>query len=238
MERERSHSSSYSVSVPTPTPENDYLGFCKAAWRLQNGDRKAMQKSKMFNDGWSQSAVHYLSCAHSKCAFAGHIDLDKIWSKVWTDESRGLKFRWSFLAKSHVMQQKVKDHQYAYQCLFCVFMGDQSPVYFGTDTYLEHVQQHRGQHLGEVVLYKAKCIGDRIAGDDEDFDVNLFPLTRDEQDGRRESQVLSDTLLEAARKPRDASISGKDSFLDTSEPWNAGLSNFHWGGEFERAELE
>ncbi|TKA75543.1 hypothetical protein B0A55_03531 [Friedmanniomyces simplex] len=225
-----------SVTAQTPTPENDYLGFCKSAWRLQNGDRKAVSRCKEFNDGWSQSSVYYLACSSSKCAFAGHISVDKIWDKVWTVDAKGLKFRWPFLAKSHVPQQKVKDHQYAYQCLFCVFLGDKSPVYFGTDTYLAHVSSHRGQVLSEVVLYKAKAVVDRVASDQEDFDMNLFPLNTQEQTKRRQSAILSDDLL-GIGGPNKAGEDARDS-VHSNEPWNEGLSEFHWGGEIDRVELE
>lgn len=226
--------------ILNPTPENDYLGFCKSAWKLQNGDRKGMQKCKEFNDGWSQSNVYYLACAHSKCAFAGHISLDKIWDKVWTVEDKGLKFRWAFLAKSHVPQSKVKDHQYAYQCMFCVFLGEKSPVYFGTDTYLEHVQHHRGQPLGEVLLYKTKCIADHIAEEQEEFDINLFPLSREfgGPGGRKQSEVLSDDLIGLDGQDPRASADPKDSIVGSNQPWNEGLSDFHWGGELQRTELE
>ncbi|KAK4540869.1 hypothetical protein LTR36_008811 [Oleoguttula mirabilis] len=231
--------SNTSTPIPTPTSENDYLGFCKTAWKLQNGDRKAMQKCKEFNDGWSQSNVYYLACAHSKCAFAGHIALDTIWDKVWSVADQGMKFRWSFLAKSHVAQSKVRDHQYAYQCMFCVFQGEKSPVYFGTDTYLEHVQIHRSQPLGEVMLYKTKCIADHVAEDDEEFDINLFPLSsRDVGAGRRQSEVLSDELMGLDGQEPKTSTDAQDAIVGANEPWNAGLSDFHWSGELERAELE
>lgn len=105
-----------------------------------------MQKTKEFNDSWSQSNVYYLSCSNSKCAFAGHIDLDVIWTKVWNlGDEKGLKFRWPFLAKSHVCQNKVKNNQFAYQYLFCVFLGYQPLVIHGMDLYLDHIsQEHRG----------------------------------------------------------------------------------------------
>ncbi|KAK4553394.1 hypothetical protein LTR86_009451 [Recurvomyces mirabilis] len=226
------------TSIATPTPENDYLGFCKSAYKLQNGDRKALVKAKEFNDGWSQSAVYYLCCASSKCAFAGHISMDKIWTKVWTVEARGLKFRWPFLAKSHVAQQKVKEHQYGYQCLFCVFGGEKGAVYFGTDMYLEHVSTHRGQALSEVVVYKSQAIVDRIVEVDEhdgtEFDINLFPLTTKEENQRKRSEVLSDELLEYVEAKRKQE---EDDKTFSNEPWNAGLSEFHYG-EMERAELE
>ncbi|KAK4898192.1 hypothetical protein LTR27_004199 [Elasticomyces elasticus] len=230
-----------SIAVPTPTPENQYLGFCKSAWKLQNGDRKGMHRCKELGDGysrngWAQPDVFYLACASSKCAFAGkHMNLDKIWTKVFVVEAKGLKFRWSFLAKSHVSQQRVKDQQYTYQCLFCVFLGEKSPVYFGTDLYLDHVSSHRGQALSEVVLYKAMGIMDRIAADDEDFDINLFPLG-EQRTSRTQSMFLSDDLLGLPEV--DKSSDGPKDSVHSNEPWNEGLSEFHWGAETERVEME
>ncbi|KAK3071022.1 hypothetical protein LTR53_009418 [Teratosphaeriaceae sp. CCFEE 6253] len=225
-----------SAAVPTPIPENDYLGFCKSAWKLQNGDRKAMQKTKEFNEfsrsGWSPN-IYYLACSSSKCVFAGHMPVDKIWDKVWTVEARGLRFRWAFLAKSHVPQQKVRDHQYGYRCLFCVFLGDSGPVYFGTDTYLEHVSSHRGQALSEVVLYKTKCILDRVASETEEFDIDLFPLDGAEQARRKQSAVLSDDLLSPGKLSEDA----RDS-VHSNRAWSEGLSEFHSSSGDSRAELE
>ncbi|EMD00159.1 hypothetical protein BAUCODRAFT_367082 [Baudoinia panamericana UAMH 10762] len=233
-----SRASTASTSIPTPTPDNDYLGFCKSAWKLQNGDRKgALQKSKEFNDGCSQSHVQYFVCASSKCAFAGRLDVATIWERVWLVQSKGLKFRWAFLAKSHVPQQKVKDHQYVYQCQFCVFLGDKSPAYAGTDMYLEHVATaHRAQALSDIILYKTKCVSDRVAEDSEDFDINLLPLSATEQIERRQSDVLSDELLGLGGPPKPGEDS-KDSVF-SNEPWNEGLSDFHWDGGTERSELE
>lgn len=232
-----SYTHNSSTSIPTPTPENDYLGFCKSAWKLQNGDRaKAFTKCKEFNDGWSQSNVYFLSCA-AKCAFAGHTPIEKIWTKAWTYEARGIKLRWAFLAKSHVQQHKVKDHQYAFQCMFCVFLGEKSPVYQGTDILLSHIAEvHRGQGMGDVILYKTKCIADHVADDEEDFDINLFPLSAREQAFRKRSEVLPDDLL-GSWGPSKKSTDANDSVM-ASEPWNEGLSDFHWGGEMERVELE
>lgn len=241
------------TAVPTPAADNNYLGFCKGACKLQNGEKKAMSKMKEFNDVWTHSEVYYLGCTSSKCAFAGRLPIEEIWTKVWTS-SKGIKFRWAFLAKSHVPQTKVHKENYAYQCLFCAFLGEETPVFHGTDTLLKHVQQHRGQPFGEVIRWRTKCINNCIAPDDEEFDINLYPLPAGEyyapiQDapnsslGRKESAVLDDALL-AFGAPGDLSKTSldthKDSMFAANEPWNEGLSDFRGGfdDEFPRSELE
>ncbi|KAI7211604.1 hypothetical protein KC333_g7590 [Hortaea werneckii] len=232
-----------STAVPTPTPENDFLGFCKGAWKLQNGDRKAMTKSKEFNEGWSGNSIYLLACTQSKCAFAGHLPLDQIWTKVWTVEAKGLKIRWPFLAKSHIQQYKVRrEKQYQFQCMFCVYLGvggeeGKREIYTGTDAYLDHVsKEHRGEIMGAILMYKTRCITERVADDDEEFDVNLWPLSMPEQLDRSKAAGVSSEKL-SAYAGTNGSVEAQDSVV-SEQPWNEGLSEFHWGGELERSERD
>lgn len=220
-----------SIAVPQASTENSYLGFCKGAWRLQTGDRKGLVKCKDYMYS-AQAGVFYLSCSTSKCAFAGHYNPAIIWDKVWIDQSRGLKFRWPFLAKSHVQQKTVTNKIYNYQCLFCVFLGITTPVMHGMELYLDHIaQEHRGHTISEVVLYKCGAINDREAEDGEEFDMNMFPLSVEEYSKRKESNaVLSDDLMTPDLKRSDTIA--KDSMF-SNEPWNEGLSDFHYGGNNE-----
>ncbi|KAK6443567.1 hypothetical protein LTR95_000394 [Oleoguttula sp. CCFEE 5521] len=229
-----------SVSIPAPTQENEYLGYCKSAARLQNGDKKAFSKESEAVYAYSRSAYsqpqnQYLKCASTKCCFRSHMRIDLIWDKVWVDSNKGLKFRWTFLAKSHVSQKVVKEKQYVFQCLFCVYAGESTPVFHGTNIYLEHVAEHRGP-MGEVILYKAGCINDRIAEDNEAFDINLYPPTDPDGMVRRGTHMLSDDMMALTMKERAESV--HDSVMGANEPWNAGLSDFHYGGGMDRAELE
>lgn len=44
------------TSIPVATPDNDFLGFCKGAWKLQNGDQKGSMKKCSEADAWSRNA--------------------------------------------------------------------------------------------------------------------------------------------------------------------------------------
>lgn len=149
-----SHSISSSTSarttnaVPTATPDNDYLGFCKSAWKLQTGDRKgAMEKCKeplawsMYN---ASAMPQYLKCRHSKCSFRSSFvspNANTIYNKVISHPAKGLKLRWRFLAKSHVPQKFTLGNRYAFKCLFCVYGGRSgcAGVYVGEEYYLDHI---------------------------------------------------------------------------------------------------
>lgn len=220
------------VTVP-PNPANNYLGFCKGAARLQSGDRLAMHKAKEFPEGRSHRTSYFLTCSNSKCAFATHMDLNTIWDRVWTLNDLGLKIRWAFLAKSHVLQTKVKDQKYRYSCLFCVFAGVDAPVIEGTDAYLRHIsQQHRGRAFGDVTLYRTGCINDRIAEDSEEFDVNFFPLTVSEYTERsKRGEDLSDENVIVGRVGDDANA---PEATPCDEPWCQDLPDFQYADSFER----
>lgn len=235
-----------STAVPTPNPENEYLGFCKGAWKLQNGDRKgALSKNKEV-DPWSRhpgayaNAATFLACQTGKCAFRSHfaaMDPETIYSRVFVVESKGIKFRWPFLAKSHVQQKVAVKHQYSFKCLFCVFLGGKSGVYHGVDDYLQHINsEHRGaRNIGEIVQYKTGCVLDRVADDTEEFDINLFPLNASTSGGasdkdRQKSDWLSDDLMIGEAGYKEPT----DSMFGSNEPWNEGLSDFHYrSDEFE-----
>jgi hypothetical protein len=184
------------ADVPLPNPGNDHLGFCKGACQLQNGDRKAMKKVKEYNN--LRTSVYWLRCSASKCDFATEIDVSLIWT--WTKvlrlkESHGIAYRWSFLGKSHVRQTKVQPHQAMYKCLFCVFLGLHAPVIQGTDLYFDHIaQKHRGSSISQVVLYKTNCVTDRVCTDEEDFDINLYPLISAEHETANEGSRVESKL--------------------------------------------
>ncbi|CAK3989038.1 Hypothetical predicted protein [Lecanosticta acicola] len=241
-----------STAIPTPTPENEFLGFCKGAWKLQNGDRKGSMSKCKDVEPWSRhpsahsAAASYLACQQQRCAFRSsfsNADVNVIWKKVFTLEAKGIRLRWQFLAKSHVLQRVVVKHQYSFKCLFCVFTTGKSGVYLGMDFYLDHISStHRPERLSEVILYKTGCINDRIAGDEEDFDICLYPMTaadweRDDMSGRKQEGWLSDDLVFGGGGAHHGRDSVANDSMFSNEPWNEGLSDFHYGDKWDGVEI-
>lgn len=131
---------------------------------------------------WSQSArspLSYLQC--SECKFEGHVNPEIIWDRVFY-QNQDMKFRWSFLAKSHVKQSKfmnrdeAKRSNFTFQCQFCVYMGRPTEAMQGVEAYKNHiVVYHSGQTMSDVVLDRVGCIDDHSCDDREAFDINLYP---------------------------------------------------------------
>lgn len=248
-----------SSTIATPNPDNDYLGFCKSASRLQNADRKALTKTREV-EAWSRhptpsaNALHFLSCATKGCNFRStivHRDTELIWNKM-LPEWRGVRARWKFLAKSHVPMRRAGT-QASYQCLFCVFQQGTSGVFQGAELYLGHVaDQHRGTTLGDVVLYKTGCVNDRVCAEDElEWDINIYPSSSARPHGGmvKIPGLSADVVAQQSMpfNPEDYVFNGRtaklednkyDSVLGANEPWNEGLSDFHYRGELDRTELE
>ncbi|MCJ1478198.1 hypothetical protein MMC13_006874 [Lambiella insularis] len=158
-----------------PSKINNYGGFCKGAFELQAGLSSMKRRQEM---GPLTSNPVFWACPSSKCAFSGTAYLrENEW--VWDTRihtSHGIQYRWSFLAKSHVQQGRVKNGIYNYKCIFCVLQNLDAPVIQKDAELLQHISRHRGEHLGEAILHRTLCINDRVATENDDFDINLVPF--------------------------------------------------------------
>ena len=207
--------------LTVPSASNGYAGFCKGAFALQVGTKDAMKLRKQV--GPFQSMAMYWACGSKKCAFEGQAVQLSSTPSVNPDAIRksgsggggsgsnsnsneygfethirtlhGVRFRWTFLAKSHVTQGRVVHGIYNYRCIFCVLVQDQQqqqqqqqhqevPVYQRMGTFIEHVARHKGEELGEAVLQRACCVQGRWAAEEEEgWDINfLLPASEDENE--------------------------------------------------------
>ena len=160
--------------ITEPCSTNNYSGFCKGAFELQVGSDTLKRRKEM---GPLTSDPVYWACPSSKCAFTGSAHRrHNEW--VFDDRVRtlhGVRFRWMFLAKSHVQQKRVKNGLHNYICIFCVMQNRESPVISKDDDLMKHISQHCGEQLGEAILHRTSCINDRLASEHDEFDINLVP---------------------------------------------------------------
>jgi hypothetical protein len=143
-----------------------FRGFCKGAYYLQV--RLKSDGMKLRNQSGSfLGEKYYYACTNSKCCFEAPAQkAGKVWDLASTVFSprNGVKFRWSFLAKSHIEQSKVKKRTFQYRCIFCALRNPESPILKGVNSLIEHVAQHRREELSTE---------GRVLIDGDDFDIRF-----------------------------------------------------------------
>ena len=180
--------STSSTIFTLPSPTNDYGGFCKGAYYLQAGLYRDGAKLLNVSTAMTGESRSWW-CRNSNCVFEG--PARQIRKEYFFDDSvrqlGSIKYRWAFLAKCHVALKRTRKQIFHYRCIFCVMQGKDAPIIPKTHAFLMHVEQHRGQPIEELILLKTLCINDRVAADEEYFDINLPPLDKP-------STVIADSI--------------------------------------------
>ena len=204
-------------SAPPPQPqshapftlvlpaENNLHGFCKGAVKLQLNPtvhKKAFSVSN--RPAGLTGTIPYFQC--SKCSFEGPAVMsvnmgtkktkaEKTFDPRVRIAENGIRYRWAFLAKSHVQCKSMpegptaKDGSFgAFGCIFCcaegagrgwgtVGSGGSAPSFGNIGSFMEHLQMHTlaDARPGAEMQSRAKCIVGRVAEAGEDFDINLPP---------------------------------------------------------------
>ncbi|KAI4243094.1 MAG: hypothetical protein L6R40_003644 [Gallowayella cf. fulva] len=210
-----------SSNVRMLSPYERHGGFCKGAYKLQVHEKDAM---KLRNQSTAKTGEgYYWACCSSKCAFEGPARQDgKTWAFDDTvRESHGIRYRWSFLAKAHVSLSKVKNGKYDYGCVFCIYDGFECAVFQGIKAFVEHIGTHRSSSIAETMLQRIKCINDRVATADEDFDVNLTPLEASPKPATvaDTSQLRQPSILSTAASDRVSWSTNGDNTMADVDPW-------------------
>ncbi|EEP77958.1 predicted protein [Uncinocarpus reesii 1704] len=203
-------------SIPTglylPGEENKFAGFCKGAWKLQNGMKKAFRLD--FRPSGMYLQISTWRC--TKCMFEGPMghtptisrnspsaaiqgyarttpltgsssqDFDQ---RVRLHGPTGIRYRWAFLAKSHVsvrVAPKSDDGtEGRFACIYCcVEQRGPAPMFADIDSFMQHLLIHAGSLSGTIdartqrvppqeLLDWTKCILGRVATEGEGFDINI-----------------------------------------------------------------
>ena len=154
-------------------------GYCEGAYFLQVGLKK--ESMKLRNEPSGIICQRYFwSCCSNKCCFEGPaVRFEKAWifeEHIWT--TSGVRFRWSFLAKSHVPIKRTKNKKFHYKCMFCEPQKKTSDVYRGIREFMNHVAEHNGAAFQALPLHNVQVVHGREAEGDEVFDIN-FTATPD-----------------------------------------------------------
>jgi len=83
--------------------------------------------------------------------------------RIYTDDATGIRYRWMFLAKSHVARKQSSVADGAsdrFGCVFCVDEGRETAVFESAPALMGHIStDHR--NMGVEIAFRNKC----VAGD-------------------------------------------------------------------------
>lgn len=151
-------------------------GFCKGASLMQTGNRGM----ELINQSVSMTGQSiYWSCGNQLCCYEGPPlqarDEERKITWGFDDTLRemyGVRYRWSFLAKSHTEIGNSKKG-FEYQCVFCAGQSQPCKRVKGEATFIKHFSSHQGQRPDKFKMRLINYIVGRTALKEEIFDVNL-----------------------------------------------------------------
>jgi hypothetical protein len=173
-------------SLWPPNKANNYLGFCKGAWKVHTGLDGFKIHSEPGSGYYTQR--FWLRC--KECAFEAPMAKSSGRSPLFDEsvrihKSSGVRYRSEFLAKSHVPCKRDSGVSFspstprgAFSCVFCwAAYQEGSQVYGNLDTFMAHLaESHWAVERDTLALLPStRCVVGRVAGDREYFDVNILP---------------------------------------------------------------
>lgn len=165
-----------------PSKENRYAGFCKGAWKLNSGLGGFKVHSEPIGyftliTKWRCYRCHFaMPLARGSQKHDHRID-----EAVYTHRPTGLRYRWAFLAKSHVACKKpaaLTPHNARgpFGCIFCCALRNEpAPVFEELDGFMVHLGLHHRGMDAAALLERTKCVVGRVAAEREVFDINIPP---------------------------------------------------------------
>jgi hypothetical protein len=182
-----------------PCKDNNYWGFCKGSWTIREDVKKGLglttRPDGMYNtfQVWQCKSCNFEAPTY----FAPHPTKrnkkETIMDPNIYTSAVGIKYRWLFLAKSHV---KNRNHASAatrgpkpskpvgvrpddgdsdcnYGCVICSVEGNVTGIYGNAETLMNHIFMEHVRSMSEKTRLKSKCILGREAGKGEDWDLNI-----------------------------------------------------------------
>ncbi|KAJ4986072.1 SH3 domain-containing protein [Stagonosporopsis vannaccii] len=168
-----------------PCKDNNYWGFCKGSWAVREEPKKGLalrtMPSGMYNtkEMWECKSCNFrgntYSIAHPSKKNKTETIVDP---NIHTSKS-GIRYRWIFLAKSHVKKRTPDstNEECNYGCVVCSVELKVTSIFGNVDTLMFHLYEHASD-MSQMTMKQTKCIVGRTAGADEDWDINI-PLFGD-----------------------------------------------------------
>lgn len=191
--------------VGRPCKDNNYWGFCKGAWDVREDTKKGLalrtMPSGMYNtrEIWECRRCNFRGNTYS---LVHHGKKDKretiVDPNIHTSKS-GVRYRWIFLAKSHVKKKSPDsaNEECNYGCIICSVEMKVTSIFGNVDTLMFHLLEHVAG-MTQAAMKQTRCIVGRIARAEEDWDINV-PLFADVSELPTPSPTPSPSLSTAAQ---------------------------------------
>ncbi|KAI8936786.1 hypothetical protein NX059_006030 [Plenodomus lindquistii] len=164
-----------------PCKDNNYWGFCKGAWTIRENVSKGLssrtQPSGYYN---SKQIWECTACSFQGEMFSAPHPTKKNKSIEIVDprthvSMAGIRYKWIFLAKSHVKKKPLdnQNNDCNYGCVICSAEGNVTGVYGGVETLMNHIALTHIADMSEKTRKKVNCVLGRVAGPNEEFDINI-----------------------------------------------------------------
>jgi hypothetical protein len=186
-----------------PCKDNNYWGFCKGAWATREGLKKGLslevRPEGMYNSSqiWQCKHCYFEGASFANPDPAKRSKKDHVVDPHIYTSAVGIRYRWIFLAKSHVKKKAfnsadpvkisathkrqagsgvaVEDVDCSFGCVICSVEGNVTGIYGNVETLMNHIyMEHVGPGgMSDSTLARSKCIMGRTAGADEEWDLNV-----------------------------------------------------------------
>ncbi|KAF2712314.1 hypothetical protein K504DRAFT_531433 [Pleomassaria siparia CBS 279.74] len=176
-----------------PCKENNYWGFCKGAWATREETKRGLGLQSLPNGMYNTVQIWQCkSCLFQGDTFTAPHPTKRNKKDITVDPSIhtsavGIRYRWVFLAKSHVKKKTLSDIKVApvhanrtddkedcnYGCTICSVEGNVTGIYGNVETLMNHILLGHTRTMSEKTCAKAKCILGRPAQADEEWDINI-----------------------------------------------------------------
>ncbi|KAI5356979.1 hypothetical protein Slin15195_G090790 [Septoria linicola] len=162
------------LPLPWPAKHNDYHGFCKGVWQI----RRSMQEGLSIHilPNTKGVDVPHWKCKHCQFQAKATSESTSLPDSIYFDPKHAIRYRWTFLAHSHIAARTVQDYSelYSFGCILCAAQGSLIAVYQDLKALLDHIAaKHKTTMLTPEVLEKTKCIIGGAPDGKEDWELNV-----------------------------------------------------------------
>jgi hypothetical protein len=157
-----------------PTKLNDYHNFCRGAWATRSLVQEGLSIT-LIPDANNEFQIPHWKCKH--CQFRWRSNSSAHDHPDYVLFHKGIRYRWLFLAKSHVVANEwhSKIENYQYGCIICTAQGHGTSIYENREALLNHIlSKHKTISLTPAVKDKVKCVvGGTPKKEDTSWDINI-----------------------------------------------------------------